>query len=69
MLDKRSPAGAVDWASLAGDGPAAHPLHPLFYPRSVAVVGASPKGGYGLGVVTALRSFGFAGTALVSIGV
>ncbi|HEX5167521.1 MAG TPA: acetate--CoA ligase family protein, partial [Thermomicrobiales bacterium] len=31
------------------------------YPRSVAVVGASPKGGYGLSVVTALTSFGFDG--------
>lgn len=55
------PAVAVDWTRLAGDDAASHPLHPLFYPRSVAVVGASPKGGYGLGVVTALTAFGFAG--------
>ena len=34
---------------------------PLFYPRSVAVVGASPKGGYGLRVISALTSYGFAG--------
>lgn len=40
---------------------ASHPLYPLFYPRSVAVVGASPKGGYGLRVVEALTRFGFAG--------
>jgi acyl-CoA synthetase (NDP forming) len=57
-----TPPGAVDWARLAGDDAASHPLYPLFYPRSVAVVGASPKGGYGLGVITALTSFGFAGT-------
>ncbi len=56
------PTDAVDWAHLAGDDAASHPLYPLFYPRSVAVVGASPKGGYGLGVITALTSFGFAGT-------
>jgi acetyltransferase len=58
---RATPAGAVDWARLAGDGAASHPLYPLFYPRSVAVVGASPKGGYGLGVINALRAFGFAG--------
>lgn len=57
----RAPAGAVDWTRPASDDPASHPLYPLFYPRSVAVVGASPKGGYGLSVVTALRSFDFAG--------
>ncbi|HUY99702.1 MAG TPA: acetate--CoA ligase family protein [Thermomicrobiaceae bacterium] len=56
-----SPTGAVDWARLAGDDAASHPLYPLFYPRSVAVVGASPKGGYGLGVISALTSFGFTG--------
>lgn len=55
-------SGAVDWARLAGEDVVSHPLYPLFYPRSVAVVGASPKGGYGLGVITALRSFGFSGT-------
>ncbi len=54
--------GAVDWTRLAtGDDPASHPLYPLFYPRSVAVVGASPKGGYGLRVISALTSYGFAG--------
>ena len=52
---------AIDWTELAGDGLAAHPLYPLFYPRSVAVVGASPKGGYGLRVLSALTSYGFAG--------
>jgi acetyltransferase len=57
-----TPTGPVDWARLAGDDAASHPLYPLFYPRSVAVVGASPKGGYGLGVITALTSFGFTGT-------
>ena len=57
-----TPIDAVDWARLAGDDAASHPLYPLFYPRSVAVVGASPKGGYGLGVITALTSLGFAGT-------
>jgi len=51
----------VDWASLAGDDAASHPLYPLFYPRSVAVVGASPKGGYGLRALNALTSSGFAG--------
>ncbi|HEX5503554.1 MAG TPA: acetate--CoA ligase family protein [Thermomicrobiales bacterium] len=56
-----APAGAVDWTGLAGDDAASHPLYPLFYPRSVAVVGASPQGGYGLGVIAALRSCGFAG--------
>src|SRR3954454_12886238 len=54
-------AEAVDWARLAGEDAGAHPLYPLFYPRSVAVVGASPKGGYGLGVIKTLTSFGFAG--------
>ena len=58
---EEAPAGAVDWASLAGGNAASHPLYPLFYPRSVAVVGASPKGGYGLRVVDALKAFGFAG--------
>jgi acetyltransferase len=53
--------GAVDWTRLAGDDTASHPLYPLFYPRSVAVVGASPKGGYGLRVISALTSYGFAG--------
>lgn len=65
MTTTRATAGtltdAVDWARLAGDDAASHPLYPLFYPRSVAVVGASPKGGYGLRVITALASFGFAG--------
>lgn len=56
-----SPTDALDWARLVGDDATSHPLYPLFYPRSVAVVGASPKGGYGLGVITALTSFGFAG--------
>jgi acetyltransferase len=65
MLSEQSaagaPTGAVDWARLAGDDAASHPLYPLFYPRSVAVVGASPKGGYGLRAIAALRSSGFAG--------
>jgi len=52
---------AVDWTRRAGDDAASHPLYPLFYPRSVAVVGASPKGGYGLRVVDALKSYGFDG--------
>ena len=56
-----APAGAVDWARLAGGDAPSHPLYPLFYPRSVAVVGASPKGGYGLGVIRALTTWGFAG--------
>ncbi len=56
-----APTGTVDWARLAGDDVASHPLYPLFYPRSVAIVGASPKGGYGLRVITALTSFGFDG--------
>ena len=30
--------GAVDWTRLAGDDVTSHPLYPLFYPRSVAVV-------------------------------
>lgn len=55
------PASPTDWASLAGDDVASHPLYPLFYPKSVAVVGASPKGGYGLRVVHALQSYGFEG--------
>lgn len=55
------PARPTDWASLAGDDLASHPLYPLFYPQSVAVVGASPKGGYGLRVVNALQDYGFAG--------
>jgi len=54
-------SAAVDWTNLAGHDAASHPLYPLFYPRSVAVVGASPKGGYGLRVVDALTSFGFDG--------
>ena len=38
-----------------------HPLRPLFAPRSIAIVGASPKGGYGLTTVENLRSLGFPG--------
>ena len=57
-----APTGAVKWARLTGDDAASHPLYRLFYPRSVAVVGASPKGGYGLGVIRALTTFGFAGS-------
>ena len=57
-----TPASAVDWTRFAGADAASHPLHPLFYPRSVAVVGASPKGGYGLRVISALTSFGFSGS-------
>ena len=49
-----------NWTRMSGDS-ASHPLYPLFYPRSVAVVGASPKGGYGLRVVEALKAFRFAG--------
>lgn len=36
-------------------------LRRLFYPASVAVVGVSPKGGYGLGTVENLVRFGFPG--------
>lgn len=39
----------------------AHPLHPLFAPRSIAVVGASPKGGYGLTTLRNLRAIGYSG--------
>src|SRR5262245_52807724 len=56
-----TPGDGTDWTRLAGEDAATHPLAPLFYPRSVAVVGASPKGGYGLGVINSLTSFGFAG--------
>ncbi|HET7035647.1 MAG TPA: CoA-binding protein, partial [Thermomicrobiaceae bacterium] len=56
-----SAAGTVDWTRLAGSDPATHPLYPLFYPRAVAVVGASPKGGYGLSVIRALTALDFAG--------
>jgi acetate---CoA ligase (ADP-forming) len=52
----------ADWAGKAGGDARSHPLYPLFYPRSVAVVGASPKGGYGLRALNALKSFGFAGS-------
>lgn len=52
---------AVDWTRPATTDAASHPLYPLFYPRSVAVVGASPKGGYGLAVVNGLRAAGFSG--------
>lgn len=54
-------AAAVDWTRPAGTDAVSHPLYPLFYPRSVAIVGASPKGGYGLRVITALTEFGFDG--------
>lgn len=40
---------------------ATHRLRRLFYPASVAVVGVSPKGGYGLGTVENLDRFGFPG--------
>ncbi|MGA7669922.1 MAG: acetate--CoA ligase family protein [Nitrolancea sp.] len=56
------PVPAVDWTSMAGADVASHPLYPLFYARSVAVVGASPKGGYGLRVLSALTSSGFTGS-------
>ncbi|MGY1846311.1 MULTISPECIES: acetate--CoA ligase family protein [unclassified Blastococcus] len=36
-------------------------LQRLFHPRSVAVVGASPKGGYGLTTLENMRGIGFAG--------
>jgi acetyltransferase len=42
-----------------------HPLRPLFAPRSVAVVGASPKGGYGLTTLQNLRGLGYAGRTYV----
>ncbi len=42
-----------------------HPLHPLFAPRSIAVVGASPKGGYGLTTLQNLRELGYAGRTYV----
>lgn len=51
-----------DWTDIDGVEAADHPLYPLFYPRSVAVVGASPKGGYGLEVITGLRLIGFEGS-------
>lgn len=54
-------ARSIDWGSLSRSDRKDHPLYPLFYPRAVAVVGASPKGGYGLGVLNALMSFGFSG--------
>lgn len=38
-----------------------HRLQRLFSPVSVAVVGVSPKGGYGLGTVKNLEQFGFPG--------
>ncbi|WP_051792982.1 acetate--CoA ligase family protein [Amycolatopsis jejuensis] len=38
-----------------------HPLDRLFRPASIAVVGASPKGGYGLRTLRNTRSLGFAG--------
>lgn len=56
-----TPTGTVDWTHLAGADAASHPLYPLFYPRAVAVVGASPKGGYGLRVLTGLAAHGYAG--------
>ncbi|WP_207401092.1 CoA-binding protein, partial [Actinomadura roseirufa] len=43
-----------------GDPPA-HRLDRLFRPRSVAVVGASPKGGYGLRTLRNMRGVGFTG--------
>ena len=61
-MEMDRPAPAVDWASLAGMDVTSHPLYPLFYARSVAVVGASPKGGYGLRVLSALTSTGFSGS-------
>lgn len=42
-----------------------HPLHPLFAPRSIAVVGASPKGGYGLTTLRNLRALGYPGRLYV----
>jgi acetate---CoA ligase (ADP-forming) len=58
---EEAPIASIDWAGLAGGDTASHPLYPLFYPRSVAVVGASPRGGYGLRAITALTSSGFSG--------
>ncbi len=51
----------VDWAHFNSGEAELHPLYPLFYPRSVAVVGASPRGGYGLSVINGLRMIGFTG--------
>ena len=62
QTEARSSPPAVDWAGLAGTDVASHPLFPLFYPRAIAVVGASPRGGYGLGVLNALASSGFTGS-------
>ncbi len=42
-----------------------HPLHPLFAPRGIAVVGASPKGGYGLTTLRNLRDLGYPGRLYV----
>lgn len=55
------PTERTDWSSLATGELEGHPLFPLLYPRSIAVVGASPKGGFGLGVINGLTAFGFAG--------
>ncbi|MDG4825277.1 acetate--CoA ligase family protein [Asanoa sp. WMMD1127] len=43
----------------------AHPLHRLFAPRGIAVVGASPKGGYGLTTLRNLRDLGYPGRLYV----
>ncbi|TYK51286.1 acetate--CoA ligase family protein [Actinomadura decatromicini] len=42
-----------------------HPLDRLFRPESVAVVGASPKGGYGLRILRNMRGVGFEGRLYV----
>ncbi|MEZ4572906.1 MAG: CoA-binding protein [Thermomicrobiales bacterium] len=52
----------LDWTEFEDGEAASHPLYPLFYPRAVAVVGASPKGGYGLSVINGLRMIGFEGS-------
>jgi len=51
----------VDASSNVDQPETNHRLRRLFRPASVAVVGASPKGGYGLGAVENLERFGFPG--------
>src|SRR5205085_2178817 len=48
LMKRRAMAGLID-------------LEPLFRPRSVAVVGASPRPSVGRNIIDTLKAFGFAG--------
>ena len=56
----QSQAGQAQAEPATSQGPT-HPLEPLFHPRTIAVVGASPEGNAGFDFVRKIQAFGFKG--------